>query len=272
MARMSLIEILGHIPFEQFCHKKVKNKNSRFQKLILIRFDSICRMMRLDEIDPTQVEGAEAATNLETAGYPQLLPLLRCVDQATCVRRMMDWNGGVGHYLNMLGIMWGPFPVTVNPLGHRYGRFSSLDSLNQFRHQVLTSEMDVFFCWDSMCRISATQLHHTQSFVVGIFCVNLENSLIQFPIHSMRRRCWELMLGIVSTLVCREQRFRWGYGTTNQYARIIRQLIWQANDFALFYVPVGIRNMLRDQVVCPHVICNAARVAQYDAYLELVAI
>ncbi len=80
------------------------------------------------------------------------------------------------------------------------------------------------------------------------------------------------MLGVVSTLVCREQRFRWGYGSTNQYAQIIRLLICQANDFALFYLPVGIRNMLRDQVVVSHMIFDAARVAQYDSYLGLVAI
>jgi hypothetical protein len=49
-------------------------------------------------------------------------------------------------------------------------------------------------------------------------------------------------------------------------------LIWQANDFALFYIPVGIRNMLRDQVVVPHVIFDAARVAQYELYLGIVAI
>ena len=72
--------------------------------------------------------------------------------------------------------------------------------------------------------------------------------------------------------MCREQRFRWGYGSSNQYARIIRLLIWQANDFALFYIPVGIRNMLRDQVVVPHVIFDAARIAQYDSYLGIVAI
>ena len=56
-------------------------------------------------------------------------------------------------------------------------------------------------------------------------------------------------------------------------ARIIRLSIWQANDFALFYIcTVGIRNMLRDQVVVGHVIFDAARVAQYDVYLGVVAI
>jgi len=80
------------------------------------------------------------------------------------------------------------------------------------------------------------------------------------------------MLSVISTLVCREQRFRWGFGTTQQYAHAIRCLIWDGNDFALFYIPVIIHNMLRDQVAAPHVVCSAGRVTQYDAYLGLVAI
>ena len=102
-----------------------------------------------------------------------------------------------------LGVVPSHFPVTVDVHGHRYGRFSDFESLNQFRHQVLTSETDLFLCWDNMCRVAATHLHHTQCFVVGNFCVNVENSLIQFPIDSIRRRCWELLLGVISTLVCR---------------------------------------------------------------------
>jgi len=240
--------------------------------LSLIQFTFDCRMMSLDEIDPTRVEAAEASRNLETAGYPELLPFLRWVRRSASDVHAMTWEHEIKHRLRTLGVVPSHFPVTVNGHGHRDGRFSGFDSLNQFRHQMLTSEIDLFFCWDNMCRVGATLLHHTQCFVIGVLCVNVERSLGQFPIDSIRRKCWELLLGVISTLVCREQRFRWGYGSSNQYARIIRLLIWQANDFALFYIPVGIRNMLRDQVVVPHVIFDAARVAQYDSYLGIVAI
>ena len=264
--------VIGHIPIEQLIQNQVQNCCPRCQILIVIQIAFVCSMMRLDEIDPTRVEGAEAASNLETAGFPALLPFLRWVGREAIDVHTMTWEHEIEHRLRTLGVMPSHFPVTVNPHGHRYGRFSEFDSLNQFRHQVLTNEIYLFFCWDSMCRISATHLHHTQCFVLGTLCVNVERSLTQFPIDSIRRRCWELLLGIMSTLVCREQRFRWGYGTTNQYARIIRLLIWQANDFALFYIPVGIRNLLRDQVVVARVIFDAARVAQYDAYLGIVAL
>ena len=102
--------------------------------------------------------------------------------------------------------------------------------------------------------------------------MNIQQSLLRFPIHSARRRLWGSLLIVISNLVCREQRFRWGHGTTRQYARIILRLIWEANDFALFHIPIVIRNILRDQVVESTLTCAAARLAQYDAYLGIVAV
>lgn len=78
------------------------------------------------------------------------------------------------------------------------------------------------------------------------------------------------MLTVISTLVCHEQRFRWGFGTTLQYARVIRKLIWEANNFALFHIPTAIRNILRDQVVDVNMACIAACRAQNDAYLGII--
>ena len=269
---MSPDKIFWHIPVEQFVQNQVTEEIGLFQFLILIKIACVCRMMRLDEIDPTKVEAAEAAANLETAGYPELRPFLQWVRRSACARQMLGWEREFEKPLRALGITAGPFPVTVDIMGHRYGRFSEFHSLNQFRRQILTSEIDVFFCWNNMCRVVGTHLHHSQSFVVGTLCANIEASLPQFAVHSAPRKCWEGMLSVISTLVCREQRFRWGVGTTQQYACAIRRLIWDANDFALFHIPVTIRNLLRDQVAAPHVVCSAARVTQYDAYLGLVAI
>jgi hypothetical protein len=158
----------------------------------------------------------------------------------------------------------------MDPFGNNHGRFYEFVQLDQFRHQVLTSEIDLFFCWDGMCRIIATRLHHTQCFAMGVLCVNIQQSLLRFPIHSARRRLWGSLLIVISNLVCREQRFRWGYGTTRQYARIILRLIWEANDFALFHIPIVIRNILRDQVVDRMTYCISARRAQYEAYLGII--
>jgi hypothetical protein len=182
----------------------------------------------------------------------------------------MDWDREFGRHLATLGVVPAPFPITVDHFGNRHGRFHEFNSLDQFRHQILTSEMDLYFCWDNMCRTAATLLHHSQCFVVGVLCVNIEQSLAQFPIHSARRRLWGSMLTVISTLVCREQRFRWGFGTTSQYARVIRGLICAANDFALFHIPIVIRNILRDQVVDRMTYCTVARRAQYDAYLGII--
>ena len=226
--------------------------------------------MRLDEIDPTRVEGTEAAINLETAGYPELVPFLRWVNRDQCAQNQIDWEQGICRHLATLGVVASAFPITVDHLGNRHGRFHGFNSLNQFRHQVLTTELDLLFCWDNMCRVAASQLHHTQCFVVGMLCVNVEQSLQRFPMYSVRRRLWGSLLLVLSTLVCREQRFRWGFGTTRQYARVIRGLIYTANDFALFYIPIAIRNILRDQVVDQITCCAAVRRAQYDAYLGIV--
>jgi len=229
-------------------------------------------MRKLDEIDPTNVVAAEASSNLEAAGYPELWPFLQWVRREATDVHTTNWEHDIGHRLRTLRVVQAPFPVTVGPLGNRYGRFHLFGSLNNFRRHVLTDEMDLFFFWDSICRIEATELHHTQCFVIGMLAVNIERSLAQFSTNSARRHCWELLLGIVSTLICREQRFRWGFGTTHQYARMIRRLIWEANDFALFFVPTDIRHLLRDQLVEPCLICVAARSAQYIAYLGIVAV
>jgi len=45
--------------------------------------------MELDEIDPTKVEGAEAAANLETTGYPELRSYLEWVRRSACARQML---------------------------------------------------------------------------------------------------------------------------------------------------------------------------------------
>jgi len=227
-------------------------------------------MLEFDEIDPTRVEMTEAAVNLETAGYAELTPFLRWVRRGQCARIQMDWDGEFCRHLATLGVMPAPFPITVDHFGHRHGRFSEFNSLDQFRHQMLTSEMDLYFCWDNMCRTAATMLHHSQCFVVGMLCVNIEQSLLQFSIHSARRKLWGSMLAVISTLVCREQRFRWGFWTTRQYAKVIRRLILAGNDFALFHIPIVIRNILRDQVVDRMRYCAAARRAQYDAYLGII--
>jgi len=171
-------------------------------------------MMRFDEIDPTRVEGTEAAVNLETAGYPELLPFLRWKQREECRQRMLSWETDVERPLLALGILAGAFPVTVDRLGHRYGRFRDFETLNQFRHQILTSEIDLLFCWDGMCRLRGNELHHTQCFVIGMLCANIAASLTYFPMFCARRKCWEGMLNVISTFVCREQRFRWGVGTT----------------------------------------------------------
>ena len=99
------------------------------------------------------------------------------------------------------------FPITVDHFGHRHGRFSEFNSLDQFRHQMLTSEMltsemDLYFCWDNMCRTAATMLHHSQCLVVGVLCVNIEQSLLQFSIHSARRRLWGSMLTVDRMRYC----------------------------------------------------------------------
>ena len=226
----------------------------------------------MDETNPLEVESTEAATNLETAGYEALRPFLRWVGRSQCDRDEVQWDRAIRHPLAMLGVMPSAFPVTVDHFGNSHGRFQGFVQLNQFRHQVVTSEIYLFFCWDGMCRMIATQLHHTQCFVMGTLCVNIYHSLLRFPIHSARRRLWGSLLIVISNLVCREQRFRWGYGTTLQYARVIRRLIWEANDFALFQIPIVIRNILRDQVVESTLTCAAARLAQYDAYLGIVAV
>ena len=228
-------------------------------------------MMRLGEINPLDVEGTEASTNLETAGYESLRPFLRWVPQHQCANDERQWDRAIRHPLAMLRVMPAVFPVTVDHFGNSHGRFHGFSQLDHFRHQVLTSEIDLFFCWDGMCRVIATRLHHTQCFAMGVLCVNIQQSLLRFPIHSARRRLWGSLLIVISNLVCREQRFRWGYGTTRQYSRIIRRLIWEANDFALFHIPIVIRNILRDQVVESTLTCTAARLAQYDA-LGIVAV
>ena len=145
-------------------------------------------MMRLDEIDPTRVEGTEAAINLETAGYPELIPFLRWASRDQCAENQSDWEQGICRHLATLGVVPSAFPITVDHLGNRHGRFHEFNSLNQFRHQVLTSELDLLFCWDNMCRIVANQLHHTQCFVVGMLCVCIEQSLQRLPLYSARRR------------------------------------------------------------------------------------
>jgi hypothetical protein len=105
-----------------------------------------------------------------------------------------------------------------------------------------------------------------------MLAVNIERNLAQFPTNSARRHCWELLLCIVSTLICREQRYRWGFGTTHQYADVIRRLIWEANDFVLFFVRTDIRHSLRDQVVEPCLICVAAHSVQYNSYLGIIGV
>jgi len=197
MAKMSAEKIIEQIPFKSIFLIQVLCNCGCLQFAYLIQFVCIRRMMRFDEIDPTGVETEEASRNLETAGYPELFPFLRWVRRNASDVHAMTWEHEIVHRLTTLGVAFSRFPVTIDPHGHRYGRFSELNSLNHFRHQVLTSEIDLFFWWDNICRIRATHLHHTQSFVVGTFCVNVENSLTRFPIDSMRRRCWELMLGVV---------------------------------------------------------------------------
>jgi len=227
-------------------------------------------MRKLDEIDPTNVVAAEASANLEAARYAELRPFLEWVRRKATDVHTTNWEHDIRHRLRTLRVVQAPFPVTIGPFGNRYGRFALFGSLNNFRRHALTDEMDLFFFWDALCRVEATELHHTQCFVVGMLAVNIERNLAQFPTNSARRHCWELLLCIVSTLICREQRYRWGFGTTHQYADVIRRLIWEANDFALFFVRTDIRHLLRDQVVEPCLICVAARSVQYNSYLGIV--
>ncbi len=267
---MSADRSIEQIPFEPIFLIQVLCNCGCLQFVHLIQFVCGRRMMRFDEIDPTRVEGTEAAVNLETAGYEELGPFLRWVRRDQCVRIQINWDQEVCRHLVTLGVVSAPFPITVDHFGNRHGRFRAFNSLDQFRYQILTSELDLYFCWDNMCRTAATLLHHSQCFVVGVLCVNIEQSLARFPIHSARRRLWGSMLAVISTLVCRERRFRWGFETTSHYARIIRGLICAANDFALFHISIVIRNILRDQVVDRMTYCTVARRIQYEAYLGLI--
>jgi len=75
--------------FEHVFQNQVITQNATFHFLILMQFARVCRMMRLDEIDPTKVEGAEAAANLETAGYVD-------VPSMGATFRMCSTNVGLG--------------------------------------------------------------------------------------------------------------------------------------------------------------------------------
>ena len=109
-------KIVGQIPIEPIFPKQVQNTIVCFCFLFLTWFAHVHRMMGLDEIDPTMVEGTEAAVNLETAGYPELRPFLRCVRRSPCVRNMRDWERSICHHLTTLRVVPGPFPVTVDLL------------------------------------------------------------------------------------------------------------------------------------------------------------
>ena len=87
-------------------------------------------MMQFDEIDPTRVEGTEAAINLETAGYPELVPFLRWANRDQCAQNQIDWEQGICRHLATFGVVASAFPITVDHLGNRHGRFQGFNSLN----------------------------------------------------------------------------------------------------------------------------------------------
>ncbi len=122
-------------------------------------------MRKLDEIDPTNVVAAEASANLEAAGYAELRPFLEWVRREATDVHTTNWEHDIRHRLRTLRVVQAPFPVTVGPFGNGYGRFALFGSLNIFRCHVLTDEMDLFFFWDAICRVEATELHHTQFFL-----------------------------------------------------------------------------------------------------------
>jgi hypothetical protein len=98
--------------------------------LILIQFAVVGRVMSFDEIDPTRVETAEASANLESAGYPEVVPFLRWVRRGHCARVQIDLEQMVSRQLTMLGVVQGPYPRTVDYVGNRHGRFHEFHSLN----------------------------------------------------------------------------------------------------------------------------------------------
>ena len=131
MATMSVRKIIEPIPFKPIFLIQVLNDCGCLQFAYLIEFVRVRRMMRFDEIDPTRVEGTEAAGNLETAGYEEWTPLLRWVRRSKFARNQIDWEQIFCRHLATLGVVPAQFPITVDYVGNSQcfdcGSFPCLD-------------------------------------------------------------------------------------------------------------------------------------------------
>ena len=161
-------------------------------------------------------------------------------------------------------------PVAFVTFGH-WGPFAHVENWGELSNARFINEASMISWLIASHHVEGSFLH-SQCCVLGLFCHNLRQS-ISLLTSKRKRLLWTRLHHVLQCMICRENRFEWGLGTTRQYLGLFVDRVSECLDFSTFVIASNLRDLTLTHVVPMELFCaNVCRTTLEGQLCQLMPV